>query len=97
MISAMNTPTQVSRPWWPHLRVMALHPALVLMRCIREARRRARENRELRALDASTLRDLGVDRSELPSYRVESDGRAAHTRLRVAPRAAAIEPMRHAA
>jgi uncharacterized protein YjiS (DUF1127 family) len=97
MIGAMNQPIPISRPWWQRLRATGLHAALVLIACIRQARRRARENRELRALDASTLRDLGVDRSELPSYRVESDGRAARTRLRVAPRAAAVEAARYSA
>jgi len=84
MIRAMNQPIQVSRPWWQRLWVAARRPAVVLVLRICHAQRRAREDRELRSLDAGTLRDLGVDRSELPSYQVESDGRAAHTRRRVA-------------
>jgi hypothetical protein len=34
-------------------------------------------------IDAATLRDLGIDRSELASFQAEADGRAALTRLRV--------------
>jgi uncharacterized protein YjiS (DUF1127 family) len=39
----------------------------------------------LGALDDHTLRDLGIDRSELGSVAAEVEGRAARTRLRVAP------------
>jgi hypothetical protein len=40
------------------------------------------------ALDDATLRDLGISRSELASFRAEAEGRAPVTRRRVARRAA---------
>ena len=36
------------------------------------------------AIDEATLRDLGVARSELDSFRAEAEGLASSTRLRVA-------------
>jgi hypothetical protein len=38
------------------------------------------------AIDDQTLRDLGLSRSELPSFRAEAGGLVAQTRLRVALR-----------
>ena len=38
---------------------------------------------EVERLDAATLRDLGVDSSELPSYLAEASGEAERTRRRV--------------
>jgi len=37
-------------------------------------------------IDEPTLRDLGLSRSELPSFRAEADGLVAQTRLRVVQR-----------
>jgi hypothetical protein len=34
-------------------------------------------------LDAAALRDLGISRSELPSFEAEADGRAERTRRRL--------------
>lgn len=34
-------------------------------------------------IDGTTLRDLGISRSELSSFRAEAEGRAERTRLRV--------------
>jgi uncharacterized protein YjiS (DUF1127 family) len=82
--SDMNPPIQVSRPWWQ--RLPPTIDLAALRAWYRGLQRRARQHRELRALDAGALRDLGVDRSELASYETESDGLALHTRRRVAPR-----------
>ena len=45
--------------------------------------RRRRELRALRELSDATLRDLGLERSEIGSIQAEIDGRAAATRVRV--------------
>ncbi|MET0336114.1 MAG: DUF1127 domain-containing protein [Rhizobacter sp.] len=72
------------RPWWQRLPVVA-NPS-VLIAWYRRVQRRAREHRELRALDVHTLRDLGVHSSELVSFDTESHGQAERTRRRVAVR-----------
>ena len=41
------------------------------------------------ALDDATLRDLGLSRSELPSYRAEAEGHVEATRRRILDQASA--------
>ncbi len=50
------------------------------MRLARRSLRRAAQMRQLQSLDASALRDLGLDRSEIGSVHAELHGRAALTR-----------------
>ena len=54
-----------------------------LVEAIARWRRAQRQQRELRMLDPSALRDLGLDRSELASYAAEASGAAHCTRRRV--------------
>jgi uncharacterized protein YjiS (DUF1127 family) len=54
-----------------------------LVREITGAWRYAIARREFNALDASTLRDLGMSRSEFDSYWAETHGMAEQTRARV--------------
>jgi len=49
----------------------------------RQHRRRRHDRREVDRLDPHALRDLGLHRSELLSYRAESAGDAQLTRRRV--------------
>ena len=78
------TPTiSLSRPApWRALQALA-----ELLRQCRAAWRRQSEARQahlaLRELDAHTLRDLGLDRSELGSLVAEIGGQAGPTRVRV--------------
>jgi uncharacterized protein YjiS (DUF1127 family) len=51
-----------------------------------EYRRRRAEHEALARLDAMTLRDLGITRSEIGSFVAERNGSSAITRLRVIPR-----------
>jgi uncharacterized protein YjiS (DUF1127 family) len=48
-----------------------------------EGSRRRRELRALRVMSDATLRDLGLERSEIASIQAEIDGRTAATRMRV--------------
>jgi uncharacterized protein YjiS (DUF1127 family) len=57
-----------------------------LVREIAGAWRYAIARREFNALDASTLRDLGMSRSEFDSYWAETHGMAEQTRVRVVQR-----------
>lgn len=57
--------------------------------------RAAGPGRRREVLDGATLRDLGVCRSELESFRAEAEGTASRTRLRCpAPRQADHEAAR---
>jgi uncharacterized protein YjiS (DUF1127 family) len=61
----------------------ARRAAALLRLLVRRARHRA-ELRQLQALDAATLRDLGLTRSEIGSVHAESAGRAVATRRALA-------------
>lgn len=55
-----------------------------LVRALQRLREDRRRRADLRLLDAQTLRDLGIDRSELGSCAAEAEGRVERTRRRVA-------------
>jgi hypothetical protein len=55
-------------------------------------RRLAVARKDFALLDASTLRDLGMDRSEFDSYWAESNGLAVRTRIRAEPTLCGILP-----
>ena len=76
-----------ARPWAFLSSALPWHR---LVEPIARWRRAQRQQRELRMLDASALRDLALDRSELASYEAESRGVAPCTRRRVAD--AALPP-----
>jgi hypothetical protein len=59
-------------------------PLAALWRDLAGSWRHAWAQARVEAIDEATLRDLGVARCELESFRAETEGRAAHTRLRVA-------------
>jgi hypothetical protein len=56
-----------------------------LMRKFADRWRYASAQREFACLDATTVRDLGMSRSEFDSYWAESQGLAEQTRERVNP------------
>ena len=64
-------------------------PWRTLARTFGEWRRRARQRAELTSLDDRTLRDLGLDRSELSSILAEGCGASEVTRRRIVPLRAA--------
>jgi uncharacterized protein YjiS (DUF1127 family) len=77
MFRTLNLPHRAAPP-------PARRPAWsALWRDIVGAWRGAIARRESAAIDDATLRDLGIARSELSSFRAETDGLAAPTRLRV--------------
>lgn len=55
-----------------------------LVHALTDLVRRRHEREELQSLDSSTLRDLGLDRSELGSCHAEATGAAHCTRRRIA-------------
>lgn len=57
---------------------------LAWLRPVIDYRRQRRDDAQLQRIDASTLRDLAIDRSELASFLAEARGEAQATRLRVA-------------
>ena len=56
-----------------------------LMRKFADRWHYAAARREFACLDATTVRDLGMSRSEFDSYWAESQGLAEQTRVRVTP------------
>ena len=58
-------------------------PLRAVFRELGDSWRYAAARREFNALDDSTLRDLGLRRSEYDSYWAETHGWAEHTRKRV--------------
>jgi uncharacterized protein YjiS (DUF1127 family) len=54
-----------------------------LLSAIRRRRRARQQRAELRLLEHRDLRDLGIDRSELPSFDAEAAGTAPSTRRRI--------------
>ncbi|HUG21853.1 hypothetical protein [Piscinibacter sp.] len=66
----------------PVLRRIAVQCRRIAER-IERAARRAAARRDFHHLDAATLRDLGMSRSEHDSYRAEAEGLVEQTRLRV--------------
>jgi uncharacterized protein YjiS (DUF1127 family) len=67
--------------WWS-----ALCDTLAALRSrIRLWRTRVQATRAFNALDAATLRDLGMSRGEVGSYWAEQHGQAAPTRRRIRP------------
>jgi len=56
------------------------HRAAALFRLVRRRSRQRADLRQLQSLDAATLRDLGLTRSEIGSVQAEAAGRSAATR-----------------
>lgn len=63
----------------------SMNPERRLASAVADWRRRARQRAELASLDDRTLRDLGLDRSELSSILAEGCGASEATRRRIVP------------
>ena len=77
------TPTQANPPARPGIAWLLRLPWQRFVKAVRRWRRELQARRELELLDASTLRDLGLHRSEYLSYLAEASGAADQTRRRV--------------
>lgn len=65
---------------WGALLARTTRRTRAVLRLARRRFRQAAQLRQLQALDAAALRDLGLDRSEIGSVHAELHGRAAHSR-----------------